>query len=219
MKRKRILLSSCSVIVACMAVVIGMTWSLFTDSLSVKNHLQSGDLAISLKRTGLEYCVLDGDGKLAVTKVTGEVDFTNPSTNNIFGLDSESMLIVPQSYFEAQMSLVNGKDGKMSTVAFDYDIIIKLTTEANDLAKQLKITVTGIEEEPFVVILDQKDKEVKIGGGTMTNKMMAKDFTVRVEFLDDKTTSGINNNLAQAQMAEFDLIVTATQTTAPTAKN
>ena len=53
----------------------------------------------------------------------------------------------------------------------------------------------------------------------MTNKMMAKDFTVRVEFLDDKTTSGINNNLAQAQMTEFDLIVTATQTTAPTAKN
>ena len=107
MKRKRILLSSCSVIVACMAVVIGMTWALFTDSLSVKNHLQAGDLSISLRRTNLEYCVLGADGKLAVNTIEEDLDFTEASENNIFGIDAQNMLIVPQSYFTAEMELIN----------------------------------------------------------------------------------------------------------------
>ena len=214
MKRKRILLSSCSVILACMAVIIGMTWALFTDSLSIKNHLQAGDLDISLKRTKLEYCVLDADGKLAVTTVTEPLDFTEPSTNNIFGINSGDMLIVPQSYFTAQMTLANG-----GNVAFTYEVAIKLTSAANDLAGQLKVTVTGSDQTSQTLILNQSEDGKVLYRGEMSKSATAQDFTVKVEFLDDDTTSGINNNLAQAQIAEFDLIVTATQSTAPTPQN
>ncbi len=217
MKRKRILLSSCSVILVCMTVIIGMTWALFTDSLSVKNHLQAGDLAISLRRTKLEYSVLDSNGKLAVTTVTEPLDFTESSKNNVFGIDAENMLIVPQSYFTAEMELIN-----KGNVAFTYDVAIKLTSTANDLAGQLEITVTGSDNTTKTVILDQsKDEEKILYTGEMLKETTtnAQKFTVTVKFLDDKTTSGINNNLTQGQFAEFDLIVTATQSTAPTAQS
>ena len=220
MKRKRILLSSCSVILACMAVIIGMTWALFTDSLSIKNHLQAGDLAISLRRTNLEYCVLDSTGKLAVTKIEDDLDFTESSKNNVFGIDAENMLIVPQSYFTAEMELVNGANGKKNSIAFTYEVAIKLTSDANDLSGQLKVTVKGADGKENTVILDQsKDKEVVLYKGEMLKTAEAQTFTVKVEFLNDADETTINNNLAQGQFAEFDLIVTATQSTAPTAQN
>ena len=157
MKRKRILLSSCSVILVCMTVIIGMTWALFTDSLSVKNHLQAGDLAISLRRTNLEYCVLDADGKLAVTKIEDDLDFTESSKNNVFGIDAENMLIVPQSYFTAEMELIN-----KGNVAFTYEVAIKLASEVNDLVEQLKITVTGPDNQSQTVIFNPNEAKEKV---------------------------------------------------------
>ena len=50
--RKRTLLVSCAVILLCMTVIIGMTWALFTDTHTVKNHLKAGDLDITLERIG-----------------------------------------------------------------------------------------------------------------------------------------------------------------------
>ena len=213
MKRKRILLSSCSVIVACMAVVIGMTWALFTDSLSVKNHLQAGDLSISLRRTNLEYCVLGADGKLAVNTIEEDLDFTEASENNIFGIDAQNMLIVPQSYFTAEMELIN-----KGNVAFTYDVAIKLEGAADKLAGQLEITVTGPNGSQTIILDQSKESEKILYSGEMLKETTtnAQKFTVTVKFLDDKTTSGINNNLAQGQNAIFDLTVTATQYTAPT---
>ena len=217
MKRKRILLSSCSVILVCMTVIIGMTWALFTDSLSIKNHLQAGDLAISLRRTNLEYCVLDSTGKLVVTKIEDDLDFTESSKNNVFGIDAENMLVVPQSYFTAEMELIN-----KGNVAFTYDVAIKLTSDVNDLTGQLEITVTGPDNKSQTVIFnpnEAKEKVLYTGSMLKETTTNAQKFTVTVKFLDDKTTSGIDNNLAQGQFAEFDLIVTATQSTAPTAQS
>ena len=48
--RKRALLVSASVILLCMTIIVGMTWALFTDTQKVTNHLQAGDLSITLKR-------------------------------------------------------------------------------------------------------------------------------------------------------------------------
>ena len=51
--RKRTLLVSSAVIMLCMTIIVGMTWALFTDTQTVHNHLQAGDLKITLKRTEL----------------------------------------------------------------------------------------------------------------------------------------------------------------------
>ena len=51
--RKRALLVSASVILLCMTIIVGMTWALFTDTQKVNNHLQAGDLSITLKRIPL----------------------------------------------------------------------------------------------------------------------------------------------------------------------
>ena len=64
MNKKRILLASCSIIAMCLCAIVGMTYALFTDSVSVKNHLQAGNLDIALVRTDLEYAILDNDGYL-----------------------------------------------------------------------------------------------------------------------------------------------------------
>ena len=47
--RKRALLVSASVILLCMTIIVGMTWALFTDTATVENHLQAGDLNITLE--------------------------------------------------------------------------------------------------------------------------------------------------------------------------
>ena len=49
MRRKRALLISCSVILLCVSIIVGMTYALFTDSVSVNTHLQAGNLDIASK--------------------------------------------------------------------------------------------------------------------------------------------------------------------------
>ena len=53
MNKRRAMLVSCAVILLCMAIIGGMTFALFTDRATISNHLQAGDLQITLKRTEL----------------------------------------------------------------------------------------------------------------------------------------------------------------------
>jgi predicted ribosomally synthesized peptide with SipW-like signal peptide len=115
-----------------MTVIIGMTWALFTDTQSVKNHLKAGDLKITLERTELVKKTLTLTGYLEETKVQDEtkdkpVQFTNPSDKNVFGLDIDANdevieKIVPGSKFAAKMKITNKSD-----VAFGYWIEIVCT--------------------------------------------------------------------------------------------
>ena len=52
-KRNRILLVSCAVILLCVSIIAGMTYALFSEAVTVKNHLQAADLDISLNRVYL----------------------------------------------------------------------------------------------------------------------------------------------------------------------
>ena len=110
MKKKRVLLVSCSVILLCMSIIVGMTYALFTDSVSVKNHLKAGNLDITLTRTNLEYSVLNEDGELAVTEVTDDYNFTDSTNENVFGIDAKDIRIVPGSYFDADMEIANNEE-------------------------------------------------------------------------------------------------------------
>ena len=67
--RKRTLMISASVILLCMAVIMGMTWALFTDTQKIDNHLQAGDLDVTLKRIGLKKTTLTSTGYLDEDKV------------------------------------------------------------------------------------------------------------------------------------------------------
>lgn len=199
--KKRVLLTSVSIIVLCLCAIVGMTYALFTDSVSVKNHLKAGNLDVSLVRTDLEYCVLNDEGYLEVLTNSTEVDFTSTTSENIFGIDSADCKVAPGSYFNAELELRNN-----GNVAFTYNVTIKLIEGNNELAEQLEVTLTHADGSTSVKKLSELASGLVIEVGEMSNSDDKQVFSIKVEFIDD-----INNNLAKNQTVVFDLIVTAVQ--------
>lgn len=202
-KRKRVILTSFSVILLCLCSIIGITYALFTDSVSVENHLQAGSLEVSLTRTHLEYCVLDEEGYLHVYEEEADLELTTSTKENVFGLTATDCKIAPGSYFDAQLELEN-----KGTVAFTYNVTIKLLSESNALSEQLEVTVTHSDGSVTTKKLSELNAGLKIEAGEMTSEITSQTFSVKVEFIDDS-----NNNSAQSQSVIFDLIVEAVQAT------
>ena len=209
--RKRALLVSASVILLCMTIIVGMTWALFTDTQKVTNHLQAGDLSITLKRTELTKTTLNNDGKLVTSAPdTTTKNFSNPTDENVFGIVNGEK-IVPGTKYVAKMQIENNSD-----VAFGYWIEIVCTDKTNgaDLAKQLKVTVnTGSDASASV------NDGLTVGSssnyvGELIIGAKA-EFTVTVEFLDSFVAANNidHNNLAQGENLSFDLVVHAVQAT------
>lgn len=202
--RKRVLLVSGAVILLCMTIIVGMTFALFTDSKRVKNHLRAGDLEVTLTRTYLEYSVLNDSGKLAVTKVEDDYNFTGSTSENVFGVDASRIRIVPGSYFKADMKVSN-----VGNVAFTYSVGIQLAGEANALAEQLQVTVTLADGTSVTKKLSEMASGHTIAAGELLAGAGSQSFTVKVDFIDDTSV----NNMAQVQLVEFDLYVSAVQST------
>lgn len=201
--RKRALLAAGAVILLCMTIIAGMTYALFSDSETVRNHLKAGDLDATLTRTYLEYNVLDAAGRLEVIQVEGEFDFSNASTKNVFGVDSTNLLLIPGGYFKADMKLAN-----TGNVAFTYNIGIQLIGKGNALAEQLQVTVTHPNGTTTTKMLSELTQGITIDSGELIRGGAAQEFSVTILFVDSGT-----NNSAQDQQAEFDLVVTAVQST------
>lgn len=218
--RKRSLLVSGAVVLLALTVIVGMTWALFTDTQNVSNHLQAGDLSITLKRTELTKTTLDEKGYLVeLPKDTTVINFSNPTDENVFGLttDEEGNVtekIVPGSKFVATMSIENNSD-----VAFGYWIEIVCTDKATgeNLAKQLSVVVnTGDDDESTI------NDGLKIGSDRNFVDVLAigekGTFTITVEF-DDEGYSfedgvlGSINDAAENENVDFDLVVYAIQVT------
>ena len=210
--RKRALLVSASVILLCMTIIVGMTWALFTDTQKVTNHLQAGDLSITLKRTELTKTTLNAQGKLVTSDPdTTTKNFSNPTDENVFGI-VEGEKIVPGTKYVAKMQVENHSD-----VAFGYWIEIVCTDKTNgaDLAKQLKVTVnTGSDASASV------NDGLTVGSssnyvGELIIGATAAEFTVTVEFLDSFVAENNidHNDLAQGESLSFDLVVHAVQAT------
>ena len=208
----RALLVSSSVILLCTAIVIGITFALFTDSVNVNNHLKAGDMNITLTRTKLVTYSLDGQtGYLRETEDSTRIDFSDPTDRNVFDIE-DGARIVPCSYYEATMEVANSK--ATSDTAFAYWIEIKLdTTQLTEeqlgtlkLDEQMKITVVsnaGTIERTLDqgLIIGSKDDPIGI---LETNT--SDTFDVKVEFLDLP-----DNNAAKSQNLKFDLVVYAVQ--------
>ena len=211
--RKRTLLVSCAVILLCMTVIIGMTWALFTDTHTVKNHLKAGDLDITLERIGLEKYTLNESGYLTsveYTETEAYWNFSNSTKKDVFDIQSNEK-IVPGSKFIATMRIKNESD-----VAFGYWIEIVCTDKTNgaDLAKQLKVTVnTGSDASAFV------NDGLTVGSSSnYVGELIigaSAEFTVTVEFLDSFVAENNidRNDLAQGENLSFDLVVHAVQAT------
>ncbi len=214
-KAKRILLISCSVILLCMSIISGMTYALFTEEINVKNHLQAGNLDVTLTRTNLTYAMLDTEGYLTETTNEDDLSLTTSTDENVFGLTDDAV-IVPGSFFDAELTLTN--DGN---VAFEYGVkLVILSTDVDkDLADQIVVTIKGTDG---AVVVDKKpisemtSKDAILVGKMGRNAAGATAekhvFNVKVEFLDDVTNNLAKpNNDVMKQSVAFDLIVEAVQ--------
>ena len=211
------MLLSGAIILLCFAIVIGMTFALFSDTDSVYNHLQAGTLSVTLKRTGLDKTFYVGGRDLKHEVNETVIDFTDKTTldRNIFDILANEK-IVPGCKYVATMQVENHSDAP-----FGYWIAIKCSDETKDssLAKQLWVTVESgdTKVEDFVgnsLTVGDEGRGcigyVAIGG--------ASSFTVTVEFLDsaDSDTEVDSNDLAQSESILFDLVVYAVQVPAGT---
>ncbi|MBQ7387519.1 MAG: hypothetical protein IJW03_05080 [Clostridia bacterium] len=231
-RRKRALLVSGAIILLCMSIIVGMTYALFTDDFLVLNHLKAGRLNVTLERTYLEYCILDDDGLLSTMKDETLYDFTHAKAGNIFGESATDVRIAPGSYFEATLRVTNDdhegdeSDPNFSNVAFSYKVALVFRELPNDLAKQIKVTLTDDEDKTHEMMLaDIYDKGAyEFEAGSLLVGDKSEEFKVRVEFVDsfsDEYTGGdsskyYDNDLAQGESTSFDLVVYAVQATTPT---
>ncbi len=200
----RTLLMACVMIMLCAAMIVGGTYALWSDNVKVENHLTSGTLQVKLERISLTKTYLDDEtGYLVTTDPdTTIVDFTDTNTadDNVFGIEDEK--VVPCSEYEAKLRLTNNGD-----VAFTYDVIIKLDSESNALAEQLKVYIDGEDKGT----LDQYavDGKAIISTQTMAKNDTAKEFTIKIHFINDDNV----NKDAQGKEVKFDLLVNAVQKT------
>ena len=210
--KKRSVLMSALTLMLCLALVASGTYALFSDQVTLKNHLQAGTLDITLIRTNLKTLSLDNTtGFLVETENAEDVDFSAPTTRNVFDITDET-LVVPGCVYNAEMQIKNNSD-----VAFGYwlEIVFDDTVDLT-LAEQLKITVTTVDGNKSISGMLDQNKGL-IGAEADPIGILAKTgsalFTVSVEFCN--LDHSVNNN-AKLTSFEFDIIVHAVQiTTAP----
>ena len=197
-KRKRILLISGAVILLCITIIIGMSYALFSDTERVTNHLQAGNLNITLERTKLVSRYLTDKGFLNTKSDTTLKDFTDNKNENVFDI-TDSTLIVPGCEYIADLRITNN-----SKTAFSYWVEVVYKGEKDvDLASQIEVTI--IRDNKVIGTLDK-------GLTSATINILAvgeyDDFTVGIKFKDLTT-----NNSAMDDSLDFDLVVHAIQET------
>ena len=204
MTKKRTLLLSALTALLGVSVAVGASYALFTDQVTVNNHLSAGSLDVGLYRVEYKENVLVADGTMAEsTPDTTRVDLTQ-NADKLFVIDD---LFVPTSWYETTVEVSNSGD-----VAFDYGVrILWKDDPANDkdqiIAKQIQITISvgDMQKEQFY-LCDCADYDVVLG--SMLKGDAAEQFTVKAEFVNRD-----DNNAAMQAEIEFDLQVYATQKT------
>lgn len=213
--KKRSVLLSVMTLVLCLALVAGGTYALFSDQVTLKNHLEAGTLDITLKRTKLVTTSLSAEtGFLVGTENGKTIDFSKPWDPNRPELENENVfditdgtLIVPGCKYTAEMQIINNSD-----VAFGYwlEIVFDDTVDLT-LAKQLKITVTTADGTTSGM-LDASAGLIGREGDPI--EILAKSgsalFTISVEFCD---LDNEVNNAAKGKTFDFDVVVHAVQVT------
>lgn len=217
-KKLRTLLMCTLSIMLCMATVVVGTYALFTDKVTLNNHLQAGTLEISLVRTKLTKTELTADGYLKTNTDTETTDFssTNTTNENVFGI-TDGTLVVPGSSYQADLKLTNG-----GSVAFTYLVELNIIEGGSTaLADQLIITAGKSEATATPKKLSDVANGLIFDGelaAPTPETNTAVNFFVKVEFVNDTETDA--NNKAKNGEVKFDIVVSAFQkTTAPSSGN
>ena len=215
--KKRSVLMSIMTLVLCLSLIAGGTYALFSDQVTLTNHLEAGTLDITLTRTNLVTTSLNADtGFLVKTENPEDIDFSKPAdpndpnakNKNVFDI-TEGVIIVPGCQYSAEMQIANNSD-----VAFGYwlEIVFDDTVDLT-LASQLKITVTTVDQQKSISgLLSESagligEEDSPIGVLAKTGSAL---FTITVEFCD--LDHSVNNN-AMAKSFDFDVVVHAVQIT------
>ena len=204
MTKKRTLLLSALTALLGVSVAVGASYALFTDQVTVNNHLSAGSLDVGLYRVEYKENVLVADGTMAEsTPDTTRVDLTQ-NADKLFVIDD---LFVPTSWYETTVEVSN-----LGDVAFDYGVRILWTDDtANDkdqiIAEQIQITISvGDTQKEQFYLCDCANYDVVLG--SMLKGDAAEQFTVKAEFVNRD-----DNNAAMQAEIDFDLQVYATQKT------
>jgi len=227
MKRAK-LLTAIGALVVSLALLVGGTYALFTDSATITNHLRSGDMQLTLIRTDYQHMMLDEEGYVAdVTPADHATvkNFSNPTNENLFNLSS-AQYFVPGSSVSANLQLANSKTALYTTAsytAFDYWITIKVTgidgANLPLLAEYLLLDVTfdGAAASNNITgrklgddtYLNIAENEITIGTAVAPIGTLplggVQDFTVKIT-MDPNAGNDTGN-----QELQFDLIVNAVQ--------
>ncbi len=199
-KRTRTVLIAMLTACLCLALAVGGTYALFSDSAKVENHLQAGSLDVGLRWVKYTEYTLAADGQLKESETDKDVDLSETTTNDVTLFSVTDA--VPNSWYEAELEVSN-----QGNVAFDYGVRILLDTDSlTDLqkkfAEQITITVTATGVSKSFSLSEIEDVDL----GTMAAQGTAQTFTVRATFTDSA-----NNDEVQKQSLNFDLQVYANQ--------
>lgn len=226
LKRNRLLLISSSVVLLCLAIVVGATYALFTEKASVQHHLQAGNLTASLVRHSYTYTVLGDDGVMKTVKSSDiaadnkdkDVDFSAVNKSNFFGFDnSKEIKMAPGCSFNAVFTIAN-KGSTAFTYSFDF-VGVDGKSISDDFAKQLQVDVVAIKDDgttksvasgTIYSFINDSGKVYTANGGEalVVDANSSTKFSVTVTFV----SSG-NNNAAEKGTVWFDFVVNATQYT------
>lgn len=206
-KRMRVLLLSVVTILIGVMVLVGGTFALFSDTVTVNNHLEAGSLKVGLKRTNYQQHVLDENGKMHEMSDNTIVDLLD-TKDKVFNITNA----VPTSWYSATIEVSN-----LGDIAFDYGVRIlwnevgSATEKQIKFAEQIMITVSetnGAQIKEFKLVnYDGNDIEI----GTISKKSdstATQSFIVKAEFLNTP-----DNNETQLITLDFDLQVYALQNT------
>ncbi|MCH5152450.1 MAG: hypothetical protein J1F68_00610 [Clostridiales bacterium] len=205
-KRIRAISLCCVTVLCCLALIVGGTYALFSDSVNVVNHLQSGELKVQLWRDELSSTLLSDQGLLTSVQDNVAKEFTKATNDNIFGL-SDEVKVVPGCEFGAKFSLKNNGD-----VAICFYLEFVLQGEANKLAEQLQLTLKTDTNTQTVMLGNLGEKYLWGNASSPLGNVLLDGvgtFTVQLKFVDDDEV----NNEAQGQQLTVDMIVHAVQLT------
>ena len=207
-KKYRRLLLSCVTILMCLSALVALAYILFTDNIKLVNHLNAGDLEVTLTRTNLTGKVFGPDGQLRDYSNNAHIDFSNPNDDNLFDLYKDAY-IVPGVEYRAEMLVTNN-----GSTTFGYYIEIIVSEDSSpELCEQLYITITSGDRQVSGTLAD-------LYLGTETDFISvieangSSTFDIEIIFKDND-----NSNAAMDKTVYFDLVVNAVQIPSSTDSN
>ncbi len=200
--KKKIFVLAVVIVLCCFALVIGVSYGLYDETVSTPTHLVAGSLKATLERVKLTTYNIGNDGNFSSVVDAQVKDFSAETQDSVFGITAGTV-VAPGSTFTAEMRIANGGD-----VAFYYYLETFCNSVVSDqtFASMLQLTVStddGVQREVRLQDgLSSTDGEA-VGSVDVGESEI---FTVTLKFLDDE-----NNNKVENKFVLFDLCVHAVQ--------